>query len=410
MWGLDGEEMWHADFREWKGVSTLPGFGDHFGFGAGAYDGAVQEMEICKQNLDLLGPSFNYPMEFMNRPKALIYSEDHMELGSENTLVCYVTGFYPPEVTVSWTRNDVKVTCEATVSRYYPTGNGTFKLISHLSFTPEEGDIYTCTVEHPALYRPLTKTWDGYCHFTTDECVTSTSDLSDAEYIETLYFNRDPFMQFNSTVGLYVGFNSFGVHNAEIWNNGTTVLFARAQLERICKPNLQLFYSSILDKSVKPKVNIVLEKPSKDGQPATLTCSSYKFYPPAIEVYWLKDGIRVTSDVVSTEVMANGNWHYQVHSQWEHTPKSGENISCVVEHVSSDKPIIQHWEGSLPKSDMPDAIKIAVGASGLALGIILSAVGLAYYCKKKSSGVGGEAEKSISAPTSQDVFITAVYI
>ena len=67
MWGLDGEEMWHADFREWKGVSTLPGFGDHFGFGAGAYDGAVQEMEYCKQDLDLLGGAFNYPLEFMSK-------------------------------------------------------------------------------------------------------------------------------------------------------------------------------------------------------------------------------------------------------------------------------------------------------------------------------------------------------
>ncbi|KAI4903941.1 hypothetical protein NFI96_015154, partial [Prochilodus magdalenae] len=93
-------------------------------------------------------------------PQSLIYSEDDVELGTDNTLVCYVTGFYPPHVEVSWTRNNVDVTGDATLSRYYPTNTGSFNVISHLSFTPEPGDIYTCTVGHPALDRPLNNTWD----------------------------------------------------------------------------------------------------------------------------------------------------------------------------------------------------------------------------------------------------------
>ncbi|KAL7884008.1 hypothetical protein AOLI_G00067780 [Acnodon oligacanthus] len=42
----------------------------------------------------------------------------------------------------------------------YLNDDETYKLVSTLSFTPEHGDIYTCTVEHVALDRPLTKTWD----------------------------------------------------------------------------------------------------------------------------------------------------------------------------------------------------------------------------------------------------------
>ncbi|KAI4880977.1 hypothetical protein NFI96_013658 [Prochilodus magdalenae] len=119
-------------------------------------------------------------------------------------------------------------------------------------------------------------------------------------------------------------------------------------------------------------------------------CSAYGFYPRAIEVYWLRDGVKVTSDVISTEDMADGDWYYQIHSYLEYTPKSGERISCVVEHASSDKPMIYHWEPSLSE---PERNKLAIGTSGLVLGIILAAAGFAYY-KKKSSGVGDDVEDS----------------
>ncbi|XP_037392180.1 rano class II histocompatibility antigen, A beta chain-like isoform X2 [Pygocentrus nattereri] len=113
-----------------------------------------------------------------------------------------------------------------------------------------------------------------------------------------------------------------------------------------------------------------------------LMCSAYNFYPRVIDVYWLRNGEKVTSDVTATEEMADGDWYYQIHSHLEYTPTSGEKISCVVEHASSKKPIIIEWDGSLPEAEKN---KIAIGASGLMLGIILSAAGFLYY-KKKSSG------------------------
>ncbi len=72
-------------------------------------------------------------------------------------------------------------------------------------------------------------------------------------------------------------------------------------------------------------------------------CSAYDFYPKKIKVSWLKDGKEVTSDVTSTMELADGDWFYQIHSHLEYTPKSGEKISCVVEHASSTKPIITDW-------------------------------------------------------------------
>ncbi|KAI4880980.1 hypothetical protein NFI96_013661 [Prochilodus magdalenae] len=253
------------------------------------------------------------------------------------------------------------------------------------------------------LLLTLSGTTDGYYYYMTAECTTSSKTLSDVEYINTHYFNKDPVIRFNSTVGLYVGYTELGVKNAERMNNDPEILQRRrGSLDTFCKHDLPVEYSHVLDKSVKPTVKLSSEKQSSGDHPAMLMCSAYDFYPPAIEVYWVRDGIKVTSDVVSVEEMADGDWYYQVHSHLEYTPKSGEQISCVVEHASSEQPIIQDWDGSVNKSERN---KIAIGASGLVLGIILFAAGFIYY-KKKSSGVcdvedsplisGGEAEESIT--------------
>uniref|UniRef100_A0A3B4HCT8 Ig-like domain-containing protein n=1 Tax=Pundamilia nyererei TaxID=303518 RepID=A0A3B4HCT8_9CICH len=69
----------------------------------------------------------------------------------------------------------------------------------------------------------------------------------------------------------------------------------------------------------------------------------YNFFPNKIKVSWLRDGQEVNSDVTSTEVMPNGDWYYQTHSHLVYKPRSGEKISCVVEHASLSEPLITDW-------------------------------------------------------------------
>ncbi|KAL7884014.1 hypothetical protein AOLI_G00067840 [Acnodon oligacanthus] len=159
IYGLDGEEMWHTDFSQGKGVLTLPEFADPFTYEEGAYDQAVADQEVCKQNLDVFVKATKSPAEPKDAPQSSLYSEDDVELGSDNTLICYIAGFYPAHVGVSWTKNNVNVTDGVTLSRRYLTDDGTFNLVSRLSFIPKKDDVYTCTVDHAALDRPLTKIW-----------------------------------------------------------------------------------------------------------------------------------------------------------------------------------------------------------------------------------------------------------
>ncbi|XP_066500213.1 H-2 class II histocompatibility antigen, A-Q alpha chain-like [Hoplias malabaricus] len=161
IYGIDGEEKWHADFSLEKGVMTLPQFADPFSYEEGAYEGAVSDIKICRTSLGRAIKANNYPSIPRVAPQSSVYTKSSVQLGSRNTLICHITGFYPPHVEVTWTRNNVNVTDEANLSRYYPnTEDSTFKLVTTLSFTPEKGDIYSCSVQHTALDRALTKTWE----------------------------------------------------------------------------------------------------------------------------------------------------------------------------------------------------------------------------------------------------------
>ncbi|KAK7135516.1 hypothetical protein R3I94_014248 [Phoxinus phoxinus] len=223
---------------------------------------------------------------------------------------------------------------------------------------------------------------NGYYYSGWSKCIWSAHDLSDIVYIRNYIFNKDVYLQFNSTVGHFVGYTAHGVYNAQLLNNNPGQLQAERANFEICKQNAEIDQSIFTDKSVPPKVKLSSVTQAGGRHPAVLMCSAYDFYPHQIQISWMRDGKVVKSDVTSTEEMPNGDWYYQIHSHLEYTPKSGEKISCAVDHAGLTKPLIVDWDPSLPE---PERNKIAIGASGLVLGIILAAAGLIYY-KKKSTG------------------------
>ncbi|XP_039679054.1 H-2 class II histocompatibility antigen, E-S beta chain-like isoform X2 [Perca fluviatilis] len=219
--------------------------------------------------------------------------------------------------------------------------------------------------------------------YAVDRCVFNSSDLNDIEYIYSHYYNMEEYVRFSSSVGKYVGYTEYGVKNAERWNKDPSELARRkAAKEAYCKHNIDIDYQVALTKSAEPYVRLSSTEPSGGKHSAMLVCSVYDFYPKHIRVKWTRDGQEVTSDVTSTDELADGDWYYQIHSHLEYTPRSGEKISCMVEHASLKEPLITHWDPSMPESEKN---KIAIGASGLILGLVLSLAGFIYY-KRKARG------------------------
>ncbi|KAI5622159.1 major histocompatibility complex class II integral membrane alpha chain precursor, partial [Silurus asotus] len=154
----DGDEILHSDFNKHGLVMKIPDFADPIEW-HGGYEYSVAEQDACKHNLDFAINAFKNPPEALDAPQSSIYPRDDVHLGSNSTLICFSTRFFPPPVRIRWTRNGLNVTDESTLSQYYPNKDNTYNQFSHLPFTPQEGDVYTCTVEHKALQIPKTITW-----------------------------------------------------------------------------------------------------------------------------------------------------------------------------------------------------------------------------------------------------------
>ncbi|XP_028853103.1 H-2 class II histocompatibility antigen, A-U alpha chain-like [Denticeps clupeoides] len=159
LYGMEGEVRWYADFKNKKGVISLPDFIPQIDF-PGGYEQAVGELQRCKQNLAVSVTAYKNPAEVQDPPQSSIYTMDNVVLGEKNTLVCHIDGFHPPPISVFWTKNDVNVTQGVSLSQYYVNSDYTYNQFSTLDFVPQEGDVYTCTVSHQALEEPSTKEWN----------------------------------------------------------------------------------------------------------------------------------------------------------------------------------------------------------------------------------------------------------
>nr|XP_046172437.1 rano class II histocompatibility antigen, B alpha chain-like [Oncorhynchus gorbuscha] len=114
----------------------------------------------CQYNIPRCIVGEKSPPEAIEVPTSHIYSQREVELGVPNTLICQVSDFHSTPVDVTWTRNEQPVG-ERTViqTQYYSNKDISFRIFSYLSITPQEGDIYSCSVGHVSLQEPLTRIW-----------------------------------------------------------------------------------------------------------------------------------------------------------------------------------------------------------------------------------------------------------
>ncbi|XP_036928972.1 DLA class II histocompatibility antigen, DR-1 beta chain-like isoform X4 [Acanthopagrus latus] len=168
-----------------------------------------------------------------------------------------------------------------------------------------------------------------------------------------------------------------GEKYADILNKNARFIQLEQWKTQFCRKAVPRVHSGLLT-PVEPSVWVRSVEEAGSKHPGMLVCSVYNFYPKQIRVAWLRDGKEMTSEVMSTDEMPNGNWLYQVHSFLEYTPRPGEKISCKVEHASLVEPQLYEWE---PTSDS-GMNKIIVGIAGLLLGLVFSVGGLMYYKKK----------------------------
>ncbi|TFJ95742.1 methionyl-tRNA synthetase [Platysternon megacephalum] len=174
------------------------------------------------------------------------------------------------------------------------------------------------------------------CHFTNG---TERVRLL-ARYI----YNQQQFVQFDSDVGVFVGDTEVGQSWAEFWNKDPAILARkRAEVDAFCRHNYGLGKPFTIDRRVQPKVKVSPTKSGSQPHSHLLVCSVTGFYPAGIEIQWLKNGQEQTAGVVSTELLQNGDWTFQILVMLEMSPRRGDVYTCQVEHVSLRGPLAVHW-------------------------------------------------------------------
>ncbi|XDV34003.1 hypothetical protein PO909_004228 [Leuciscus waleckii] len=224
---------------------------------------------------------------------------------------------------------------------------------------------------------------DVYVFQNIVECEYSKEDLSDMVYIIKLVFNQKLMCSYDSRLGKYVGYDEFGIKNADHYNSQTWKMKERKEeLETLCRANAR-YYIKTTTRKVPPIVTVRSTEKARYGQLTTMVCHAYSFYPQAINMTWLLDGSEVTGDVISTEFMDNGDWSYQMHSHLDLVLHGGVSVSCRVEHSGLEKPLVVQWDSTSLDTRIA---KLAVGCSFFLIGLIVAFSAAYIYYKRKHRG------------------------
>ncbi|XP_063095168.1 H-2 class II histocompatibility antigen, E-S beta chain isoform X1 [Cavia porcellus] len=211
------------------------------------------------------------------------------------------------------------------------------------------------------------------CHF--------SSGSEHVRFLAKYIYNQDELVRFDSDeVGEFRAVSELGRPIAEDWNSQQDFIEQkRAAAGTYCRHNYGIFAKFQVQRRVEHKVTLYLIRTQPLQHHNLLVCSVSGFYPGYIEVRLFQNGQEQEAGVVSTGLIQNGDWTFQILVMLETVPQSGEVYACQVEHVSWSSPVTVEWR---PQSGSVQS-KMLSGAGGFVLGLLFLESGMLIYSRNQ---------------------------
>nr|SJX51230.1 MHC class II histocompatibility antigen, DQ beta chain precursor [Equus caballus] len=217
----------------------------------------------------------------------------------------------------------------------------------------------------------------GLCYF--------TNGTERVRLVTRYIYNREEWVRFDSDVGEYRALTEQGRPDAEDWNGQKDFLEqTRAYVDTVCRHNYQVEAPFTWQRRVKPTVTISPSRTEALNHHNLLVCSVTDFYPGQIKVQWFRNDQEETAGVVSTPLIRNGDWTFQILVMLEMTPQRGDVYTCHVEHPSLQSPITVQWQVQSESAQS----KMLSGIGGFVLGLIFLGLGLIIHHRSKKGPRG----------------------
>ncbi|XP_039097793.1 SLA class II histocompatibility antigen, DQ haplotype C beta chain [Hyaena hyaena] len=217
------------------------------------------------------------------------------------------------------------------------------------------------------------------------ECCCFTNGTERVRLLSRQIYNREEVARFDSGVGQFLAVTELGRPFAESWNRQKDIMERRrAEVDSVCRHNYQAEERASLQRRVEPAVTIFPSRMEVLNHRNLLVCSVTDFYPGQIKVQWFRNDQAETVGIVSTPLIRNGEWTFQILVKLEMTLQQRDVYTCQVEHSSLQSPITVEWRVQSESTQR----RMLSGIGGFVLGLIFLGLGLIIHCRNQKGPHG----------------------